>query len=94
MNIQFIGNSSDGHSSSPNANCTLPPNLRHLCQCAKLHISEWPFFFFCVATLGCLLSILIRHTCELIISTKEKCSPTQILTDLGTIFKENGLLGM
>ncbi len=31
MNIQFTGNSSDGHSCSQHANCTLPQNV---CHCA------------------------------------------------------------
>ncbi len=30
MSIQFMGNSSGGHSCSQHANCTLPQNLRHL----------------------------------------------------------------
>ncbi len=34
MNIQFIGNSSGGHSFSQHANCTLPQILRHLWHCA------------------------------------------------------------
>ncbi len=34
MNIQFMGNSSGGHSCSQHANCTLPQNLRHLWHCA------------------------------------------------------------
>ncbi len=29
MNIQFMGNSSGGHSCSQHANCTLPQNLQH-----------------------------------------------------------------
>ncbi len=33
MNIQFMGNSSGGHSCSQHANCTLPQNLRHLWHC-------------------------------------------------------------
>ncbi len=34
MNIQFMGNSSGGHSCNQHANCKLPQNLRHLCYCA------------------------------------------------------------
>ncbi len=34
MNIQFMGNSSGGHSCSQHANCMLPQNLRHLWHCA------------------------------------------------------------
>ncbi len=34
INIQFTGNSSDGHSCSQHANCMLPQNLRHLWHCA------------------------------------------------------------
>ncbi len=34
INIQFMGNSSGGHSCSQHANCTLPQNLRHLWHCA------------------------------------------------------------
>ncbi len=34
MNIQFMGNSSGGHSCSQHANCTFPQNLRHLWHCA------------------------------------------------------------
>ncbi len=34
MSIQFMGNSSGGHSCSQHANCTLPQNLRHLWHCA------------------------------------------------------------
>ncbi len=34
MNIQFICNSSGGHSCSQHANCTLPQNLQHLWHCA------------------------------------------------------------
>ncbi len=33
MNIQFMGNSSGGHSCSQHANCMLPQNLRHLWHC-------------------------------------------------------------
>uniref|UniRef100_A0A4W5QSX4 CACN subunit beta associated regulatory protein n=1 Tax=Hucho hucho TaxID=62062 RepID=A0A4W5QSX4_9TELE len=32
INIPFSGHSSDGHSCSQQANCTLPQNLRHLCS--------------------------------------------------------------
>ncbi len=34
MNIQFMGNSSGGHSCSQHANCMLPQNLRQLWHCA------------------------------------------------------------
>ncbi len=34
MNIQFMGNSSGGHSCSHHANCTLPQNLQNLWHCA------------------------------------------------------------
>ncbi len=34
INIQFMGNSSGGHSCSQHTNCTLPQNLRHLGHCA------------------------------------------------------------
>ncbi len=34
INIQFMGNSSGGHSCSQRANCTLPQNLQHLWYCA------------------------------------------------------------
>ncbi len=34
LNIQFMGNSSGGHSCSQHDNCTLPQNLRHLWHCA------------------------------------------------------------
>ena len=34
MNIQFMGNSSGGHSCNHHASCTLPQNLQHLWHCA------------------------------------------------------------
>ncbi len=34
LNIQFMGNSSGGHSCSQHANCTLPQNLQYLWHCA------------------------------------------------------------
>ena len=34
INIQFMGNSSGGHSCSEHANCTLPQNLQDLWHCA------------------------------------------------------------
>ncbi len=34
MNIQFMDNSSGGHSCSQHANCMLPQNIRHLWHCA------------------------------------------------------------
>lgn len=37
MNIQFMGNCSDGHSSCRLADCTA------LCCAIKLHILDWPF---------------------------------------------------
>ncbi len=57
MKIQFMGNSSGGHSCSQHANCTLPQNLRHLWHCAviKLHILECRFI---VASL--------RHTTQVL----------------------------
>ncbi len=34
MNIQFMDNSSGGHSCSQHANCMLPQNIQHLWHCA------------------------------------------------------------
>ncbi len=63
MNIQFTGNSSGGHSSSQQSNCTHSQNLRHLvalCCVIKLHILEWHFI---VASL--------RHTCAIIMLSNQ-----------------------
>lgn len=43
MIIHFMGNSSDGHFCSQNANCTFPQNILASCCVIKLHILEWPF---------------------------------------------------
>ena len=53
MNIQFMGNSSGGHSCIPPSK---PATSVALCCVIKLHILEWPFI---VASL--------RHTCAIII---------------------------
>ncbi len=87
MNIQFIGNSSGGHSCSQHTNRTLPQNLWSqltLCCVIKLHILEWPFI---VASLRHTSAIIMLSNQHLdmsqlwggwIISAKEKCSLTQI----------------
>ncbi len=63
MNIQFIGNSSGGHSYSQHANMHAPSKLATsvaLCCVLKLHILEWPFI---VASL--------RHTCAIIMLSNQ-----------------------
>ncbi len=38
MNIQFMGNSSGGHTCSQHANCTLPQNMAFYCGQPKAHL--------------------------------------------------------
>ncbi len=96
INIKFTGNSSGGHSCMSACQLHAPSKLATsvaLCCVIKLHILVWPFI---VASL--------RHTCAIImlyyldmphlwggwiISAKEKCSLTQIYTDLWTMFERN-----